>query len=241
LVHEADSYVLQVHSVPTAQETRRKTLCDVALARRWVNRAAELKLSFSVALPTYRCLAGYDSTGKLLGVAMDSVNPAWPPETNVLEFATDADDLANLVKEWQTVRPPELLGLLWYRLPIATDVRNWRWTTLSAVMAGRIPVHKLEVVKIGENPVDLAISNVGEADDQGNVIVTVKWNCASLVAYDALPGWTVRTEKERAIFTPIAGFHSRLPPGGQRSIGWLRYDQVTTVRSQMEELAEARH
>ena len=226
LVHEADSYVLQVHSVPTAQETGRTTLCDVALARRWVNRAAELKLPFSVALPTYRCLAGYDSTGKLLGVAMDSVNPAWPPETNVLEFATDADDLAKLVKEWQTVRPPELLGLLWYRLPIATDVRNWRWTTLSAVMAGRIPVHKLEVVKIGENPVDLAISNVGEADDQGNVIVTVRWNYASLVAYDALPGWTVRTEKGRAIFTPIAGFRSQLPPGGQRSIGWLRYDRL---------------
>jgi hypothetical protein len=102
-------------------------------------------------------------------------------------------------------------------------------------------MHKLEVVKMGENPVDLAISNVGEADDQGNVIVTVSWNHASLLACDALPDWTVRTERERAVFTPIAGFRSRLPPGGQRSIGWLRYDQVTTVRSQMEELAEARH
>ena len=241
LVHEADGYVLQVHSVPTAKETGRTTLCDVALARKWIGRAAELKLPFSVALPTYRCLAGYDSTGKLLGVVMDSVNPAWPPGTNVLEFATDADDLAALVKEWQAARPPELLELLWYRVPVATDVRNWRWTTLSAVMAGRIPVHKLEVVKMGENPVDLAISNRGEADDQGNVIVTVTWNYASLVAYDSLPGWTVRVEKEQAVFTPIAGFRSQLPPGGQRSIGWLRYDQVTTVRSQMEELAEVRH
>jgi hypothetical protein len=35
------------------------------------------------------------------------------------------------------------------------------------------------------------------------------------------------------------GFRSQLPPGGQRSIGWLRYDQVTTVRSQVEELTEA--
>jgi hypothetical protein len=94
---------------------------------------------------------------------------------------------------------------------------------------------------MGENPVDLAIFNRGEADDQGNVIVTVTWNYASLVAYDSLPGWTVRVEKEQAVFTPIAGFRSQLPPGGRRSIGWLRYDQVTTVRSQMEELAEARH
>jgi hypothetical protein len=241
LVQEVDGYVLQVHSVPTAKETGHATLCDVVLARKWVSRAAELKLPFSVALPTYRCLAGYDSTGKLLGVAMDSVNPAWPPATNLLEFAADADTLANLVKEWQRARPPELSELLWYRVPIATDVRNWRWTTLSAVMEGRVPVHKLEVVKMGENPVDLAISNAGEADDRGNVIVTVSWNHASLLACDALPGWTVRTERERAVFTPVAGFRSQLPPGGQRSIGWLRYDQVTTVRSQMEELAEARH
>jgi uncharacterized protein DUF3142 len=240
LVYEADGYVLQVHSVPTVKESGRTTLCDVTLARKWVSRAAELKLPFSVALPTYRCLAGYDSTGKLLGVAMDSVNPAWPPGTNVLEFATDADDLAKLVRDWKTARPPELLELLWYRVPVATDVRNWRWATLSAVMAGRTPVHKLEVVKTGENPVDLAIANIGEADDQGNVIVTVRWNHASLLACDALPGWTVRIERDRAIFTPIAGFRSQLPPGGQRSIGWLRYDQVTTVRSQMEELAGAR-
>jgi hypothetical protein len=144
-----------------------------------------------------------------------------------------------LVKEWQAAHPPELLELLWYRIPVATDVWNWRWATLSAVMAGRVPVHKLEVVMVGENPVDLAISNVGEADDQGNVMVTVSWNNASLVAYDVLPGWTVRTETERAIFTPAAGFRSRLPPGGQRSIGWLRYDHATTVRSQMEEFTEA--
>jgi hypothetical protein len=241
LLQEVDGYVLQVHSVPTGRETGRATLCDVALARRWVNRAAQLKLPFSMALPTYRCLAGYGPTGKLLGVAMDSVIPAWPPATNILEFAADADSLARLVKEWQTERPRELLELLWYRVPIATDIRNWRWTTLSAVMEGRAPMHKLEVVKMGQNPVDLAIANVGEADEQGNVIVTVRWSHASLVACDALPGWTVRAESERAIFTPMAGFRSQLPPGGQRSIGWLRYDQVTTVRSQMEELAEARH
>jgi hypothetical protein len=239
LVHEVDGYVLQVHSVPTFKESGRTVLCDAALARKWVNHAAELKLPFSVALPTYRCLAGYDSAGKLLSVAMDSVEPAWPPDTHVLEFATDADDLARLVNGWQTARPPELLELLWYRVPVATDIRNWRWATLSAVMAGRAPVHKLEVATVGDNPVDLSISNVGEADNQQNIVVTVTWNSSSLVACDALPGWTVRTERESAIFTPTAGFRTRLPPGGQRSIGWLRYDQVTTVRSQVEELTKA--
>ena len=230
LVHEVDGYVLQVHSVPILKESGRTALCDTALARKWVGNAAKLKLPFSVALPTYRCLAGYDANGKVLGVAMDSVDPAWPPGTHILEFASDADDLAKLVKEWQATHPPELMELLWYRVPVATDIRNWRWTTLSAVMAGRVPVHKLEVATVGDNPIDLSICNVGEADNQQNIVVTVTWHSSSLMACDALPGWTVRTERERAIFTSIAGFRSQLPPGGQRSREWLRYDKVTTAR-----------
>jgi hypothetical protein len=89
---------------------------------------------------------------------MDSVDPAWPPGTRVLEFATDADELAALVAQWRAAHRPELRELLWYRVPVTTDIRNWRWATLSAVMAGRAPQHKLEVVKAGDNPIDLSIA-----------------------------------------------------------------------------------
>jgi hypothetical protein len=239
MVHDVDGYVLQVHSVPTLAEGGRAVLCNATLARKWVAKAAKLKLPFAVALPTYRCLAGYDAAGKLLGVVMDSVDPPWPPGTRILDFATDADDISLLLKEWQFTRPPELRELLWYRLPVATDARNWRWATLSAVMAGRTPVHKLEVLQAGNNPIDLSITNTGEAAEQHNVVVTVTWSGAALVACDALPGWTVRTERDQAVFTPEAGVRSQLPPGGQRSIGWLRYDQCTTIRSHADELAEA--
>src|SRR5258705_214188 len=167
--------------------------------------------------------------------AMDSVDPTWPPDTQVLEFATDADEVASLLKEWQAARPPELRELLWYRIPVATDVRNWRWATLSAVMNGRTPVHRLKVLQEGNNPVDLSISNPGEADEEFDVVVTVSWNAGELVAWDALPGWTVRTERERAVFRSL---RSQLPPGSRRSIGWLRYDEVTTVRSNVEELTD---
>jgi hypothetical protein len=49
--------------------------------------------------------------------------------------------------------------IIWYRVPIATDTRNWRWPTLSAVMSGRLPEHKLNILQEGENPVDLSIFN----------------------------------------------------------------------------------
>ncbi len=79
LVRAADGYVLQVHSVPTQKESGRASLCDTALARKWVAKASRLGLPFSVALPTYRCLAGYGPDGRLLGVIMDSVAPHGRP------------------------------------------------------------------------------------------------------------------------------------------------------------------
>lgn len=239
LLGEADGYVLQVHSVPTEKESGRAVLCDPRLARKWVAEAAKLERPFSVALPTYWCLAGYGPKGKLLGVSMDSVQPSWPTGTRILEFSTSAEDLADLVKEWKTTRPRGMKELLWYRIPVATDARNWRWPTLAAVMEGRKPVHHVEVLSQGGNPVDFSISNSGEAEESLDRAVTVTWTEAELVASDALPGWTVQTESGRAVFTPEPGCQLRLSPGGKRGIGWLRYDRITTPRKQISDSNDA--
>jgi hypothetical protein len=239
LLDETDGYVLQVHSVPTARESGHAVLCDTVLARKWVAKASKLGKPFSVALPTYWCLAGYDLSGKLLGVAMDSVQPSWPQGTHVLEFGTDADDMAALVNEWLQARPAGLRELLWYRVPVATDMRNWRWPTLSAVMAGRKPAHRIEAVGEGGNPADVSIVNTGETDGQVDCDVVVTWSGGgSLMASDALPGWRIQAEKGRAVFTAEPGYRLRLSPGDKRAIGWLRYDQITPMRLQVEEHGE---
>jgi Protein of unknown function (DUF3142) len=231
LVREADGYVLQVHSVPISAHGS-GTLCDSKLAREWLARAGKLRMPFSVALPTYRCAAGYAPDGKLLSVAMDSVQPSWPPGTRILEFGSDADEIAALVHEWLKTRPPQLRELIWYRIPIATDTRNWRWPTLAAVMAGRPPKHQLSVRQEGANPIDLSIVNAGEADEQLNVNVTAKWSKADLEACDALSGWRVRSENDRAVFSSVAQSGIRLPPGATRKIGWLRFDQSTNLQTE---------
>ena len=241
LLGDVDGYVLQVHSVPTAQESGHADLCDTVLARKWVEKASKLGKPFSVALPTYWCVAGYDPAGKLLGVAMDSVQPSWPQGTQVLEFGTDADALAALVNEWLQARPAGLQELLWYRVPVATDMRNWRWPTLSAVMAGRKPARKIEAVSEGGNPTDISIVNTGEADGQLDCSVVVTWSSGALVASDALPGWRLSVENDRAVFTMEPGSGLRLSPGGKRPIGWLRHDQITTIRLQVEEHGENSH
>lgn len=237
LVREADSYVLQVHSVPTSSGSA--TLCNPHSAREWAAKAAKLGLPFSVALPTYRCIAGYGPDGKLLSVAMDSVQPSWPPGTRILEFGADADDIAALVDAWKKVRPNQLHELIWYRIPIATDTRNWRWVTLSAVMAGHRPEHKLRVLQEGANPIDLAILNEGEADEQFNSNVMATWSGAGLNASDALSGWNVRSENDRAVFSTVAKRGIRLPPGATRKIGWLRFDQPTNLRTEFSNQSES--
>ena len=230
LVREADGYVLQVHSVPISNVSGETNLCDAQAARTWMRKAARIGAPFSVALPTYRCSAGYDATGKLMSVAMDGVQPAWPPGTRVLQFQTNADDMAMLVKEWQQARPPQLREIIWYRVPVATDIRNWRWTTLSAVMSGRKPLHHLEVLQQGENPIDLAIVNTGEADEELDSAVTAIWNSAATVTADALTGWTVDITHGQAIFRNTSGHQMRLAPGGKSQIGWLRYEQPVTLQ-----------
>jgi hypothetical protein len=232
LVREVDGFVLQVHSVPISAGTNAK-LADARLAREWARKAARFGMPFGVALPTYRCAAGYGPDGKLLSVAMDSVQPVWPPGTRVLEFGADADEMAALVNDWQKTRPPQLRELIWYRVPIATDTRNWRWPTLSAVMSGRLPEHKLNILQEGENPVDLSIFNAGEADEQINSNVTATWNGAGLTASDALAGWNMKSENGRAIFRATASHGLRLPPGATRKIGWLRFDQTTTLETEL--------
>jgi hypothetical protein len=149
-----------------------------------------------------------------------------------LEFGADADEIAALVHEWQKARPPQLREFIWYRVPIATDTRNWRWPTLAAVMAGRPPKHQLSVRQEGANPIDLSIVNAGEADEQLNVNVTAKWSKADLEACDALSGWRVRSENSRAVFSSVAQSGFRLPPGATRKIGWLRFDQSTNLQTE---------
>lgn len=237
LIRDVDGYVLQVHSIPTAGTGSGAVLCDSSLARKWVAKAAKLRVPFAVALPTYRCLAGYDPAGKLLSVAMDSVQPVWPRGTRVLEIASDAEEIAGLVWEWNKSRPEVFREIFWYRLPVANDERNWRWVTLSAVMAGQPPLHKLDVTFVGENPVDLSVTNSGEADEQNEPVVTASWGAGpKIIAADALPGWTVELQPDRALFKPEVGFRLRLSPGTTRSIGWLRYDRPPTFRAQAEEL-----
>ena len=106
-------------------------------------------------------------------------------------------------------------------------------------MAGRPPKHQLNVRQEGADLIDLSIVNAGEADEQVSLNVTAKWSEGGLEASDALFGWSLQSETERAVFSSVAQNGFRLPPGAARKIGWLRFDQPTNLQTEFSDQSES--
>lgn len=228
LVTHVDAYVLQVHSVTPSRVTSRSLLCEPDRARKWVQQAAKLQRPFEIALSTYSALAGYDPQGQLLGLALDATQPRWPAGTQVMRLDSDAPALAALVQEWTAAPPQNCTGIIWYRLPVETDQRNWHWSTLAAILDRRMPQSRLEAKITSTQPYDISLENTGEVDEDLRCTLTVNWaNAVPPAAIEALPGWQVRQEAGRAIFSPPA--HIRLAPGGRVAVGWLCFQESTPL------------
>lgn len=216
LAGEVDGYVLQVHSVPTRSQGESAALCDPVRAERWVRQAAQLGRPFVVSLPTHSALVGYGPAGRSLGMALDGVQPSWPAGTRVVEFPRDPHDLARLVAGWRTRHPAVMTGIIWYRLAVNSVARNWRWPTFAAVMEGREPARRLEILAEGENPADLRLSNQGEAEEALDLKVIARWQGRGPVAVEALRGWSVTQSAQEARFVRTDVSVPRLLPGSRR-------------------------
>lgn len=230
LAREAGGFILQVHSL---QRPRELVLCDPAAARRAVEQAGKVGVPFRVALPTYGYAVGLDETGRCVGVCAEGPAKDWPEGTTVREVRANAGELAELVRGWTADRPATMRGIIWYRLPTDGDVRNWRWPTLTAVMAGRAPQPELGVQSRREGSLtDVELVNRGEAEASLDVSVACHWSDAGLVSADALGGF-VRSQDDDGELRWRGGRAEQLgtlPPGASRRIGWLRLDRDKEVQ-----------
>ena len=140
LAAAAGAFILQVHALqrPAGPDSP-LVLCNPAAARRWVEEAAKVGVPFRVALPTYGYQVAFGSNGKYLGLRAEGPRPPWPQDAVIRETQADPKAMAALLRAWTEDRPVELSGVIWYRLPLSSDVFNWRWPTLQAVMDGRAP------------------------------------------------------------------------------------------------------
>lgn len=235
LIEAADGYVLQVHSLsPPRSPEERIVLCDPQAAQEWVEAAARFRKPFRVALPTYGYVAAFDRTGKLLGLSAEGPRLSWPAGVRIERARSDPAAMAGLVRGWTAERPAELVGVLWYRLPVAGDRLNWTAPTLAAVMAGREPRGDLLAVSREPEPglVEIDLVNEGEGEAPWPTPVRVRWRDDTFLAADGLGGYRMRRESEREVLLErtdtSAGAASR--PGERRVIAWLRFRAPTEVR-----------
>ncbi len=252
LAHLANNYVLQVHGLDRPRTAAEPVaLCDPAAARRAVEKAARLGVPFRVALPTYGYIMAFErnsdgSPGRFTGLMAENAPDGWGEgagkELRVVE--ANAGELADLVRTWFAAggRPAAMTGVIWYRLPVAGDQLNWRWQTLSAVMAGRQPAPANVTVEVRPTPEgarEIVLCNGGESDAREIPRITVRWKNATLLAADSLAGCDMSRTADTLQFTSGAAWNQRLHAGEQRVIGWVRLNQNATAEQEVQAHVES--
>jgi len=232
LAQAATNYVLQVHSLARPQSANAPfSLCNPEAARRAVERAGRIGVPFRVALPTYGYTLAFASDGKFLGLSAEGPRPSWPTNALLREVSSKPLELSALVHDWTVSRPATMKGVIWYRLPTSADKFNWRWPTLGAIVAARVPQERFraDARQVEPELVDVVLANTGELDLSSRLMLEVRWNNARLVAADALQDFEL-TEQTRtnAVFQLRAGSRPLLP-GETRTSGWLRFDRACEV------------
>ncbi|CAI0898785.1 DUF3142 domain-containing protein [Serratia ficaria] len=220
VLQQADSSVLQVHAVLSP----RQGLFDGAQALRWVRQyAAITPKPFRVALPAYGMgLLGFDAQG----AQVESESPLRVAGGG-RELTVAPQRIADFLQQLASQATPRLRGIIWFRLPLATDRRAWSLATLRAVIERR-PLTVDWQVKFRPQPrqnglYDLTIHNNGPVDAPlPREIVIIAGDC---LAADAVGNYRLETTPQRQRFTRIDG--DQLRAGQSRPLGWLRCKNLT--------------
>ena len=237
LAAASTNYVLQVHSLTRPTDINSPfALCDPIAAKRAVAKAGEIGVPFRVALPTYTYIVAFNSAGKFFGLSAEATRSSWPDGTQLREMSADPLAMSSLVQNWNTNRPAAMRGIIWYRMPVSVDNLNWRWPTLGAIIAGRVPQEKFQAVarRIEPGLVEISLENNGELDIPSRLAVEVRWSDARLVAGDGLRDFELAEQNVSAARFQNQQPSFRLPAGEKIIVGWLRFDTDREVQLEVK-------
>lgn len=249
LIRSTDGFVLQVHSLePPDGIDSNFTLLNPERSLAWVERASRLcpeDIGFRVALPTYGYTVAFDSDGKFFALSAEGPDPDWPDGTRTREVIADPDEISALVEGWIIDRPWNLEGLIWYRMPVETDRLNWPWQTLRAVMNGRAPYQSLNIrTESNESGlIDFYLVNDGETSEKTDVLISINWQDADLLAFDLLRDFTITDRRPGTVILqgPISDARqpsNRIGPGESWMVSWLRFDHEIQVQTDVSEVTQ---
>ena len=222
----ADGVVIQLHSLKLPEKPDLPViLCDPIAARAAVHKMSNMNIPFHVALNTYSCEVLFDANNRVLDVISEDVSSATPQSATRRSMGiSDASQLASLVSEWKQNPPDGLQGIIWYRLPLETDRRNWKWKTWQRVASGEIPASDLRLeARATENGAwDIVLTNLGERDERLPEFVDI--GCETLVL-EGLNGYTSTTSNQLHLENASWPW---LVPDAAFTIGWLRTNPSST-------------
>lgn len=228
LAAATDGFVLQVHSLerPAGPDTP-FTLCDPARARAWIRQATGIGRPFRVALPTYGYTLAFAPDGKFLGLGAEGPRPPWPGDALLRTVRADAVALATLARELRVQPPEHCTGVLWFRLPVASDRLNWPAATLAAVLRGEAPRRVLTLaVRWPESGLaEIVVRNTGETSEPPPATLALRWPTADRPsAADGLAGYRLAPESNGR-WRAVNNFPTRalLRPGSSVTVAWLRF------------------
>jgi hypothetical protein len=162
VIAAADEMVLQVHAVRAPQ----KGLFDAKVAEDWIaDLASKDRKPFRVALPDYSTRVIRGDKGEI--VAVESEAPRFVGGASAEDLAAMPADVADLVNALDRARPEQMVGFVWFRLPVVSDQRTWSLTTLAAAMRGTVPPSQLTArLRPGgvAGAFDIVLTNDGEID-----------------------------------------------------------------------------
>ncbi len=221
LIQDCGAYVLQVHSLqlPT-NRTEPPLIFDAAGARTAVAKASALGVPFRVAMATYGCEVRFTPDGKVADVVSEDTGSIGPETSERAYAMADPLDSARLVREWTDKTPDHLLGIIWYRLPVKGDRRNWPWETLQLVARGEEDIaNPLLSISPGAGARDVHVTNPGKFPLRlpGKIIITSPSDAA-----DGTGAYRLEPGSDGLHFVLRPDVWPWLAPGKKIPAGWVR-------------------
>ena len=211
----ASEVVLQVHMV----QNPRAGLFDADQARRWIQEMSHrTDKPFRVALPAYGVRVTRREDGSML--AVESEEPLLAGGYSSSELVVSPEDVSGLLRELERNPPASLIGIVWFRLPVAGDVRAWSPETWRAVVMGKPLQPRVEaIVEKSAIPGMNNIVLINQGDVDGGLPRTIDLPASCTIA-DGINGYTLAHSRSGL---SIERQQDGLLPGHQRRlIGWMR-------------------
>lgn len=209
LLAVTDRVTLQVHSVLAPK----RGLFDPRLAEFWIRDFALLSSKpFAIALPAYGAKLLLDSGGKVIGVEHEA--ELGTPHASSMELQTAPQSVRALIDALKVRPVPKLEAPVWFRLPLASDVRAWAPVTLAAVIKKQILRAQIrtDFVANSTGGFDVRLSSFGNLNAMSALRVAANSKCSG----DGIAGYSYSS----GVFSTKVSIE--LKPGANRIIGWLR-------------------